>query len=90
MGKSAHTELSVNTHGIVFDMVRGKLFVIEGGIRGSMLATIYGTPHLYEEYKKTHELPPYEECVKMAKSTESAGWTKELGEEIKKLLGEDW
>ncbi len=40
----------INTQGLVPYVWSETLFIIDGGVRGSLLPTIYGTPYLYEKF----------------------------------------
>jgi hypothetical protein len=95
MEVGSHNACSINTSGIIPFICEhwdGKpLFIIKGGIRGSMFPTAYGKAYFYEDFPwPDAELKPSKEaCVEIARANDRLDpllWvTKELETQFKAL-----
>ena len=72
---------NINTHGIVPFVCHfwedNPLFIVNGGIRGSMCIDVWGTAYTYETYPwEERKKPTKEKCREMALANGTGLWVR--------------
>ncbi len=84
---------NINTKGIIFMWIphAENLIIVHGGVRGSLLPTIYGKPYTFETFPEKNKIPSYNECIEIGKQTyDGPAWfDKDLWKQIKVMLNID-
>ena len=77
----------INTPGVVPVVFQSQLFIVSGGIRGSLLPTVYGSPYTYENFPwKEHNMPKIpsrDDCIKVGMNNFG---DKYVNEKIQKMI----